>query len=224
MGLINLEIFPRTTSGKNANRRTRAEGRVPAVIYGKGRKTELIELDARSFGKILKKSGGSASVFMLEGDEEKIALLREVQSNPVTDELLHVDLMQIPRGVPVTLDVAVQIVGTCHAVKSGEASVALSLDTIELSCLPKDLPEAIEIDITELKVHDKIFVRDLTAPVGEIVSEPDILILNIKPSTLALEEETEVAEGEVAEETEAAAGTGAKPAGSATGSDKGKGD
>ena len=202
MGLVNLEIFPRTASGKNENRRLRSAGRVPAVIYGKGRETEMVELDAHNFQVILGHLGGSSAIFSLVqegGAEGSIALLREVQQNPVTDEILHVDLLEIPRGVPVTVDLAVQVTGTCQAVKSGEGSVAMSMNSIELSCLPRDLPEGIEVDISELELNDKIYVKDVKAPVGEIVSDPEALVLNIKPAAVFVEEEEEEAEGEAGE-------------------------
>ena len=119
-----------------------------------------------------KKTGAEILVEMLiqEGVEgEHIALMREVQRNPVTDEVLHVDLYEIPRGQAVTVAVSVSVIGMNNAVKTGEASVALSLDAIELSCRPSQLPEVIEIDITELEMNDKIFVKDVVVPVGEII-------------------------------------------------------
>ena len=158
---------------------------------------------------------GRSAIFKLEQDgvsEEHIALLREVQRNPVTDEVLHIDLYEIPRGKPVTVPVAVHVVGSNHAVKTGEASVALSLDTIEISCRPSQLPEMIEVDITELGLNDKIFVGDITPPVGEFVTDAEMLVLNIKPAVVfADEEETE--EG-------AAGAAGAEDAASAEGGEE----
>ena len=206
MGLVNLEITPRSTFGKNANRRTRAAGRIPAVVYGQDRETESVELDAHSFGVALLHLAGHTALFSLNGDEENIALLREIQRNPVTDMILHVDLLSIPRGVPVTVAVALAVVGECPAVKNGEASVATSLDKIEISVRPRDLPEVIEIDISELGIHDKIYARDIKLPAGEIVTDPDLLVLNIKPSALVAlsdtEEEGAGEEGEADDETE----------------------
>ena len=198
MGLINLEIFPRSTTGKNANRRTRAAGKVPAIIYGKDRAPANMELDAHSFGVLLSHMSGSSAIFRLiqEGvTEEAIALLREVQQNPVTDEILHVDLLEIPRGVDVTVEVALHVVGTNHAVKNGEGSVAMSLNAIDISCRPSQVPDFIEIDISELGLNDKIHAGDLTSPVGEIVTDPEALVLNIKPAAAIVEEDEEV-EGE----------------------------
>jgi len=198
MGLINLDVFPRSTTGKNANRRTRAAGRVPAVLYGKDREAANMELDKHAFTVILSHMAGSAAIFRLiqEGnDEENIALLREVQQNPVTDEILHVDLMEIPRGVDVTVEVALHVIGTSQAVKNNEGSVAMSLNEIEISCRPSELPDFIEVSIEGLELHDKIFVKDLTTPVGEIVSDPEALVLNIKPAAAIIEEEEEGEEG-----------------------------
>jgi large subunit ribosomal protein L25 len=198
MGLVNLEITPRSLFGKNANRRNRASGAIPAVLYGKDRETESVQLDAHSFNVALMHLAGRTAIFSLNGDEENIALLREVQRNPVTDEVLHVDLMSIPRGVPVTVAVSVEVVGECKAVKAGEASVAMSLDKLEISVRPRDLPEVLEVDISELEINDKIFAKDINLPAGEIVTDPETLILNIKASTLTLEidEDEEEVEGE----------------------------
>jgi large subunit ribosomal protein L25 len=215
MGLVNLNIHPRSSTGKNANRRTRAAGRIPAVVYGRDRATDLVELDTHDFTVALNHLGGRAAIFSLEQEgveEEHIALMREVQRNPVTDEVLHVDLMEIPRGVPVTVAVSVEVIGEPAAVKTGEGSVALSLDAIEISCRPSELPEYLEVDISDLELNDKIFVRDVATPVGEIVTDEDMLVLNIKPATIFIEEEEEV-EGEEGEEgAEGAEGEGAPEA------------
>lgn len=199
MGLISLDVFKRTTTGKNANRRTRAAGRIPAIVYGHDRENEILELDTNQFTRILSKLSGSSAIFQMRqdgevGEDDPIALLKEIQSNPVNDDILHVDLMEIPRGVDVTAPVSLVVVGMNQTVKSGEGSVAQSLNEVEISCRPSQLPDSIEVDISELELNDKIFVKDLVAPVGEIVSDPEALVLNIKPPMAIVEEEP--AEGE----------------------------
>ncbi len=215
MGLISLDFFNRSTTGKNANRRARAAGRIPAVIYGTHRETANIELDQKGFVKILKGITGSGAIFQIHqdgeiGEDDPIALLKEVQSNPVNDEILHVDLMEIPRGVPVTVAVSLVVVGSNNAVKTGEGSVAQSLTEVELSCRPSQLPDFIEVDITDLELNDKIFVRDLKTEVGEFVTDPETLVLNIKPPVILVEEEPEEGEegveGEEGAEGESAEG------------------
>jgi large subunit ribosomal protein L25 len=214
MGLVNLEIKPRSTFGKNANRRNRTSGHIPAVLYGKDRETESIELDTHSFSVALMHLAGRTALFALNGDEDNIALVREVQRNPVTDEILHVDLMSIPRGVPVTVPVTLEVVGECAAVKAGDASVAMSLDRVDISVRPRDMPEYLEIDISEMDVNDKVFVGDIKLETGEVITDPELLVLNIKPSALVLDL------GEEGEEGEEGAEEGAEAGESADGEDK----
>jgi len=205
MGLVNLTISPRSTTGKNANRRSRAAGHIPAVVYGNERASENVELETHEFSVAMSRLAGRSAIFSLlqKGvEEEHIALMREVQRNPVTDEVLHVDFYEIPRGHAVTVPVQVSVIGSNDAVKTGEGSVALSLDAIELSCRPSELPEVIEIDITEMELNDKVFVKDVVAPVGEIISDPEMLVLNIKPASIFIEEEEEIEEGVEGEEGE----------------------
>lgn len=200
MGLISLEVKPRSTFGKNANRRTRAAGHIPAVLYGKDKETESVELNTHAFGVALLHLAGHTSIFCINGDEENICLLREIQRNPVTDQILHVDLLSIPRGVPVTVAVSLQVVGECPAVKSGDASVAVSLDKLEISVRPRDLPEFLPVDISGLGLHDKVFAKDIVLAAGEVVTDPDTLILNIKPASLIVD--LDVEEGEEGAEAE----------------------
>jgi large subunit ribosomal protein L25 len=205
MGLVNLEIKPRSSFGKNENRRTRAAGQIPAVLYGKDRETEHLELDAHTFSVALMHLAGRTALFSLNGDEDNIALLREVQRNPITDEILHVDLYSIPRGVPMTVPVALEVVGECPAVKAGDASVAMSLDRIEISVRPSAMPDFLEIDISDLEVNDKIFAKDVKFEDGELITDPEVLILNIKASALVIEEVEEDVEGEGEEGAEGSA-------------------
>ncbi len=135
-------------------------------------------------------------------EEGHIALLREVQRHPVSDMILHVDLLEIPQGQPMVVDVHVHVTGANPVVKSGEASVSISHNSVEVSCLPRELPEFVELDISELGLNDKVFARDLKVPGGEVVSDPDMLILSIKPASLFVEEA--VAPAEAAAPVEAA--------------------
>ncbi len=206
MGLINLEIHPRSTKGKNQNRRLRAAGRIPAVVYGKDRDTEIVELEGHPFKVALAHLAGRSAIFSLVRGEatadDAIALLREIQRNPCTDEILHVDLMEIPLGEAVTVAVSLEVTGECAVVKTGEASMALSMASVDISCLPRELPEFITVDVSELELNDKIFVRDIVTPVGEVISDPDGLVLNIKPLALEVIEEEEEVEGEEGAEGE----------------------
>jgi large subunit ribosomal protein L25 len=101
--------------------------------------------------------------------------------------------------------VYIEIEGESLAVKRGDAILAQSLSMVEIRCLPREMPEVIKVDVSELEVHDKVFVRDVETPVGEIVSDPDLLVVAAKPPTVFVEEVAE-AEGEEDAEGEAEAG------------------
>lgn len=211
MSLVNLNIHPRTTTGKNENRRTRAAGRVPAVLYGKGRPTASIELEGHAFEVALKHLGGRSAIFQLHQagmEEGHIALLREVQRHAVTDQILHVDLLEIPQGQPVTVAVHVHVTGSCAAAKTGEGSVVVAHNSVEISCLPRSLPEFVELDVTNLELNAKVYARDLKIEGGEVVSDPDMLILSVKAASSF--EEAAPAEGEA--DAAAAAAAPAKAA------------
>jgi large subunit ribosomal protein L25 len=205
MGLLDLRIYPRQSAGKNANRRTRAAGRIPGVIYGAGRPTGMIEVDEREFERALTQAGGDTAIFALQQEragEQAIALLRQVQRHPVSDQILHLDLYEIPRNVPVVAAVRIEVTGESPAIKHNQANLSHNLDTVEIRCLPRDLPEFITVDISELKVNDKVYVRDLQTPAGEIVTDPEHLVLQLRPPAIfaaaeaAAEEEAVEGEGE----------------------------
>ncbi|MEZ4388495.1 MAG: 50S ribosomal protein L25 [Candidatus Krumholzibacteriia bacterium] len=202
MGLVKLNVSPRKSSGKNENRRTRAAGQTPAVLYGHDREATSVQLDTVEFTRILKKTGGRAVIFdlTLEGESENpIALMRDLQRHPVTDEIFHVDLYEIPRGVPVEVHVPLRPEGEPASVKFGEGEVNLLTHSVTLSCLPRDLPDAVAFDISALKVNDSVYVKDLTPPVGEIVDDPDLQVLVVKPATVfGLDDDEAGAETEAA--------------------------
>ena len=154
---------------------------------------------------ILSHMAGTSAIFRLNqagSDEEAIALLREIQKNPVTDQILHIDLMEIPRGVPVTVAVTIQVIGTNATIKMGEGSVAMAINEVDISCLPSQLPDFLEVDVTDMELNDKILVSDLVTPVGEILTDPETMVLNIKAAAVFVEEEEETEEGEEGAEGE----------------------
>lgn len=202
MGLVKLNVSPRKSTGKNENRRTRAAGKTPAVLYGTEREATSVQLDTVEFMRILKKTGGRSVIYdlNLEGEEDRpLALVKEMQVHPVTDVVFHVDLYEIPRGVPVEVSVAVAPDGEPAPVKFGEADINQLAYSVTLRCLPRELPEEIRFDISELKTNDSIYVRDIQPPVGEIVDDPETQILVVKPaSVFGVDDEEEAGEGEAA--------------------------
>jgi len=204
MGLVKIHVYKRQTTGKNENRRTRAGGRIPAVLYGNDREATNVQLDTHEFTRILQTTSGRSVIFDvdLEGEAENpLALMRELQRHPVSDEIHHVDLFEIPRGVPVEVEVGVVTAGEPQAVKFNEAEVIQLLDTVTVRCLPREVPETLTVEIGELEINDKLYVKDLSTPAGEIVNDPEQQLLVVKAASIFAEEEAgaaEAAEGEAA--------------------------
>lgn len=201
MGLVKLNVYPRESTGKNENRRTRAAGMTPAVLYGTEREATSVQLDTVEFMRILKKTGGRSVIYdlNLEGEDDKpLALVKEMQVHPVTDMVFHVDLYEIPRGVPVEVAVSVVADGEPEPVKFGEAEVNLLTYSVIVRCLPRELPEEIRFDISDLKINDSIYVKDLQPPAGEIVDDPDTQVLVIKPASVFALDDEEEGEGDEA--------------------------
>ncbi|HPF35080.1 MAG TPA: 50S ribosomal protein L25 [Candidatus Krumholzibacteria bacterium] len=203
MGLISLTAYPRSETGKNENRRLRAGGRTPAIIYGNERQAAAsLEVDTAQLVRILKHSGRSPLFNLtIEGEADScIAVLREVQAHPVSDEIFHIDLMEIPQGVPVRLVVGLDITGESRAVRSGDAVLDVARRAVEVECRPRHVPDSIAVDISGLGVGDKLCVSDLTLENGEILTDGDEVILKLNPNSIVDEDEpAEAAEGDAAE-------------------------
>lgn len=202
MALIDMTVYPRTTSGKNANRRTRAAGRTPAVVYGNHREqASCLELDTAQLERILDTHGGQNLMFSLkvEGTGESfVAVMRDLQQHPVSDLVYHCDLLEIPLDVPLTLEIGLNIHGEMNKlVRAGDAIVDVVRRTVEVECLPRDVPESLDVDYTELKIGDKLTVRNLSFEKGRIVTDLDDIILKLNTHTF-IEAAAAAPEGEAA--------------------------
>jgi large subunit ribosomal protein L25 len=209
MGLINLEAYPRATVGKNENRRTRVAGRTPANIYGNERTEAMsLELDTVELKKALLKGGRNPLFNLSIAGEDCVAMVREMQKHPVTDIIFHMDLLEIPLGQPMQFEVAIDYVGDNKKVRGGDAILDIMRRSIEVECLPRKLPESLELDISELEIGDRIAIEDLKMEDVTILTELDETLCKLSPNTIiALEDEvTEGEEDEAVEGEEAAEG------------------
>jgi len=190
-----LKVERRSESGKSFARRLRRTGRIPAVLYGEKTDSEKLSLDGHSFELFLK---SGHSVLNLEfDDQEKQVIVRETQKHPVTGDVLHVDFYELQKGHKLTLTVSIDFVGTPKAVKEGGILQTIK-DELEISVLPKDIPDSIAVDITNLAMGENLRVKDVKVENMEILDDPDDVICRIQiPKT----EEEEKLEEEVPEET-----------------------
>ena len=209
MGLINLTVHPRAETGKNSNRRLRESGRTPAVIYGAGRKEALnAEVDTHEFRKALSGFSGQFPIFTLnhaDGSPATVAVLREMQRHPVSDMVYHCDLFEIPENKEIEMEVGLEFVGENKVIRGGDGVLEVVQRSISVLTLPADLPDTIDVDISELELNDKITAGDLGLGTVKVLTPDDEILAKINPNTLvAIEDEVEEAEGEEAEGEEAA--------------------
>lgn len=210
-----LTATPRPELGKNAARRVRSVGQIPGVVYGPETKPISVAIDERAFRAAVKEAGGISAIFNLNvaGKENKV-VLRELQRDPVTSRVIHIDFHAISMNKPIHISIPVHFVGLAEGVKSDGGIMQTTLRELAISCLPADIPERFELDISELRIGESIHVKDISIPKVEILSESQRTVVVISaPTVMKVEEPTaeEVAEGEAAE-GEVAADAEAKPA------------
>lgn len=168
MKQITLEALRRTDSGRTAAKRLRQAGKLPAVIYGESG-TELLTLDAHRFKMAYRSFAGKAVLITLkiEGHEnDTFAVIQEIQRDALTDAFEHLDFREIQRGKPMEAVVPVVAVGTANGVKNQGGILEVTLPRLTVRCRPRDLPEAIEVDVSALNIAESIHVSQIKAPEG----------------------------------------------------------
>lgn len=198
---IEMRVDVRAERGKNAARRMRAAGQVPAIIYGLGREPQAITLDTKAVTNVLKEPSGHNRVFALEYDgTHEHAMAVDYQIDPVKHSLLHVDMRRVELDKPVRVSIPVKSVGTAFGVKNQGGFEEMISREVHIECLPLDIPESIEIGVDELQVGESIRVKDIpSSDKYKIDDDPQKLVLHImasRASTEAATSEEEEAEGE----------------------------
>ncbi len=190
---IVLEASKREVVGKQV-KQLRREGKLPAILYGHEVEPTPIFLNQRETSKILKEVGSSTFVTLKVDDEEHAVLVRETQKGVISREYLHVDFQVIAMDQSVRAQVQVVVVGDdIPAVRELGAMVVTGLDSLDIECLPKDLPEQIEVDASILEnIGDIIMVRDLSLPDSlTVYDDPETMIVVATAPTAIVEEEEE---------------------------------
>lgn len=205
MKSITINGSQRESVGKKATKALRNAGQVPCVLYG-GDNTVHFSAPELAFSKLVYTPNAHTVVIELDNGEKLHAVLQDIQFHPVTDRILHVDFYQLFDDKEIALNIPVNLVGNSRGVKNGGV-LRRNNRKLRIKALPANLPDFIEIDITELKIGDKVAVRDLNQEKYSILHSDNTVVCQIKTSRTAIadeEEEEEGAEGE-AEGTEAAA-------------------
>lgn len=194
MDKIELKVEPRILQGKQV-KTLRRQGLVPAIMYGHRTDPVCLQIKAPELDRVLAHAGGNRLITLTIGDSKgtHLALARAVQRDAITGSPLHVDFYEVTMTEKIRVEVPVVLVGESPVVASGEGMLLHMLDTIEIECLPGDLLDRIEVDVSSLDEFDKaIYVRDLNVSSSiELVSEGDEMIVKVEPIS-AVEEEVEV--------------------------------
>jgi large subunit ribosomal protein L25 len=196
----------RDDSGKGVARKLRAAGRVPAILYGHGMDPLPLSVDSKELFHLFHTgAGANVLVDLVVDDAEHLAMPREVQRDHIKGRFIHVDFLVVRRDEKIEIDVPVRVVGESPGVKAGGV-LEHHLWDIHVECLPTNVPEAIEIDVSGLEIGDSLRVGDLTAPDGvTILTNPDESVIAAVQPQMAIEPEeeeeaAEAVEGEAAEE------------------------
>lgn len=192
---INADI--RKKSGKGVARKLRQSGRIPAIFYHSGSESVSLSLDLHEVTTMMNNPQGLLQL-EIKGGNSELAIVKNYDLNPITDDIIHVDFMGVTRGEEFQTNVPIRIVGEATGVKLGGVMEQLVYD-LDISVLPANLPDAIEIDVSPLEVGDTVQVKDLDQSKFRIFSEDDLTIVQVIVAREYEEEEEEVAEGEAEE-------------------------
>lgn len=188
MAMITLNGELRDGRGKGPARQARLRGLVPGVMYGKGEGSLTVNVDLKELVTAMAGHSGSNVIidFKVRGQEsvERKALLRDVQRDPISGTITHIDFQQIDMGREIVVDVPIHITGTSIGVKDYGGILEFPIRSVSVKCLPTNIPDAITVDVSKLMVHDAIHAGDLAVENARIMNDPDAVVITISSPAL----------------------------------------
>src|SRR5213592_4499381 len=180
---VSLSASPRQATGKGAARQARFRGKVPAVIYGHGRDSQPLELEAKALEKALTGIEPASTIIELavDGKAAVKTLIREIQRHPLRPDIIHVDFYEIHAAEKVKLRVPVHLVGSPDGVRNAGGVLDQVTREVEIEVLPEQIPDRVELDVTALKIGDSLHVRHLQIPNVTILTHSDLTIATVVP-------------------------------------------
>ena len=229
MEKVILKADERTATGKKIAKDLRNKGLVPANVYRGGKDALSLQLVNDEFNEVLHTKAGENVIITLKISggkvKDKTVLIKEIQRDPVKDSVLHVDFNEISLTDTLKINVPIASKGEPEGVKKDGGILEHIMWEIQVECLPTEIPEKIEVDVSGLKIGDAIYVKNITVPAGvKVLADPELIALIVKPPKVEAPKVEAVAEGaaepelirkkkeEAAEEGEAAPKEAEKPA------------
>ena len=212
---IKLSAVKREDKGKGVAHKLRQAGSIPGVIYGPEIDPFALMINTRELANLIRKHGSSNMLIKLDVEGEKKSrnvIVRELQRDPVDGGFTHIDLYQVSPKKKLHLTTSIRLTGTPEGVKLGGILQHI-IRELDISCLPGNIPDHVEVDVTALNIGDSIHVSDISIEKVEILTNPSRTLATVVPPTVikkTVEEEAAEAEAAAEEEAEAAAGEGAE--------------
>lgn len=183
MSQILIEAKRRVPGGKNVNRRLRVAGVIPAVLYGRGKEPVPLSMEPKTIVDILYSESGQNTIFSLsvDGGERVNAMVKDYQLDPVKGRVIHTDLIQIAMDRLLEVSVNVELVGEAEGVRAG-GLLDFVTRSIDLECLPVDIPDSIKVDVGHLKINDYVRVKNIEfASKIKVLTDPEVVVVTISP-------------------------------------------
>ncbi len=193
MAEVSLEVVRRESVGKEIAKKLRREGRVPAVVYGGHREPVAITVDRKSVAELVQKSEhGVRSIFLLKmtgTDQQRHAMIKDIQIDPISRKMIHIDFVRVMMDEVVRVNVPVHLSGTSRGVKEGGV-LDWQIRELHVECLPGAIPDAIDVNVEEVGMHDYIRVSDLKVPTGiKILEDPERVVMGVTHARAEVVEE-----------------------------------
>lgn len=200
-----VEVEKRDTRGKNTNRRLRASGQVPAVVYGGGRDPVALQIGQREFQNLMKATGSENAVFLLKmagTDQSRHTMIRELQQDSITGKLIHIDFLRVQMDQNVKAMVPIEVHGVAEGVKNEGGLLDFVTREVEVQCLPDKIPTQLDIDVTELHIGQHLEAKQLELPEGvELLEAPERVLLSVAAPKGGAEDEEGDEEDDLIEKT-----------------------
>ena len=210
MAEIVVSAKGRDDRGKNAARRLRRSGMIPAVIYGGKGDNLAVAVDPKSLQKVLRSEAGRNTILKLDiaGQGAANAILKSWQVDPIKETFLHADFFRIAMDVAIRVTVPIHTTGEARGVKVDAGILELVARAIQVECLPGDIPERIDVDVTDLGINESLRVSDLQVPAKvKVLEAPDQVVVHV----VSVKEEVAPAAAAAAPAAEEAAATTSEP-------------